>query len=74
MIFNNESPTNDQVKYANVLVNREADDSLDVLYSATVATFKLTPDIWIIHESASYAGGIYGTEKDIEIKKPKNFC
>lgn len=25
-----------------------------------------------IHESASYAGGIYGTEKDIEIKKPKN--
>ena len=72
IIFNNESPTNDQVKYANVLVSREADDSLDVLYSATVATFKLTPDIWIIHESASYAGGIYGTEKDIEIKRPKN--
>lgn len=72
MIFNNESPTNDQVKYANVLVNREPDDSLDVLYSATVATFKLTPDVWIIHESAFYAGGIYGTEKDIEIKKPKN--
>ena len=72
MIFNNESPTNDQVKYANVLVNREPDDSIDVLYSATVATFKLTPDVWIIHESAFYAGGIYGTEKDIEIKKPKN--
>ena len=73
MIFNSESPSNDKVKYANVFVNRdEKDDSLTLMCCATVATFKLTPDVWIIHQSASYAGGIYGTEKDIEIKKPKN--
>lgn len=73
MLFDVNSTQNDKVKYATVLVNyNEKTGKYDAIATDLKADFKLTPDVLIIHESKSYAGGIFATEKDKRIKVPKN--
>lgn len=73
MLFDVNSTENDKVKYATVLANHnEETGKYDAIATDLKADFKLTPDVLIIHESKSYVGGIFSTEKDKRIKVPKN--
>ena len=69
----NKDGTKDQVKYCSVLVfNREKDNKFDVIYSDVQATFKFSKNIDVIRKSKSILGGIFESEKDVEIENPKD--
>lgn len=73
MLFDADTPTvKDQVKYVSIKINYiEETGKFDAFLTDIQAKFKLAPDIVIVHKAASYAGGIYANEKDVEVARPK---
>lgn len=61
MLFNNEdAKTKDEVKYVSININyNEETGKFNAFLTDIQSTFKLAPDIVIVHKSASYVGGIY---------------
>ena len=62
----------DQVKYCSVLVFNRDDKLFDVIYSDLKASFKFAKNIDVIRKSKSILGGIFESEKEVEIEKPKD--
>ena len=52
--------------------NNDEKHRIDAFYTDLRAHFKLAPDIVIVHESKSIAGGIFQSEKDVEVKRNKD--
>ena len=73
LLFNSETQEKDTVNYVTVMINNNDEKHrIDAFYTDLRAHFKLASDIVIVHESKSIAGGIFQSEKDVEVKRNKD--
>ena len=72
VLFNVAGKERGTVKGINLIVNQPSDTKFDLLLTDINADFKLAPDLFMEQTSRSYLGGIFQSDKQKIITKPRN--